>query len=252
MIQLLKFSLQRHLLLFALVGSLIGLGPGAILAKPDRYQQSRRKLVEDHLVNPTHGTPITDTRVLEAMRRVPRHRFVPAAYRDRAYENSPLPIGYGQTISQPYIVALMTQLLQLTPGETVLEIGTGSGYHAAVLSEIPTSVFSVEIVPELASSANKRLSKLGYDRVTVKQGDGYYGWPENAPFAAIVVTAAPSHIPPPLIEQLEPGGRMVIPVGSAYRVQQLMLVTKDDEGTVRKQGLMPVRFVPFTRSAPKD
>ena len=153
--------------------------------------------------------------VLEAMRKVPRHRFVPKEYLDQAYEDHPLPIGYGQTISQPYIVAWMTELLDLQPGEKVLEIGTGSGYQAAVLAELEDiEVYSIEIVPELAESAMQRLKDLGYAGIRLKQGDGYYGWPEYAPFDAIIVTAAPDHLPSPLVKQLEQGGRIVIPIGS--------------------------------------
>ncbi|MGH7185866.1 MAG: protein-L-isoaspartate(D-aspartate) O-methyltransferase, partial [Pseudomonadota bacterium] len=158
--------------------------------------------------------------VLEAMRRAPRHAFVPADMRELAYDDRPLPIGYGQTISQPYIVALMTDLLRLAPGDRALEIGTGSGYQAAVLAELGYQVYTIEIVPALAEQAAKRLSDLGYNAVHVREGDGYFGWPEAAPFDAIVVTAAAPQIPPPLLEQLKPGGRMIIPIGAAFLVQQ--------------------------------
>lgn len=190
---------------------------------------------------------IDDPAVLDAMRTVPRHRFVAENQRERAYADRPLPIGYGQTISQPYIVAYMTRLVDPDPSDRVLEVGTGSGYQAAVLAEIVDAVFTVEIIPELAGAAERRLAELGYDNVLVRQGDGYFGWMEHAPFDAVVVTAAAEHVPPPLIEQLSDGGRMVIPVGSPFRTQMLMLVEKD--GTdVSTQSLMPVRFVPFTRA----
>jgi len=191
-----------------------------------------------------------DARVLEAMRTVPRHALVPEAVRVQAYEDRPLPIGYGQTISQPYIVALMTDLLRLAPDDVVLEIGTGSGYQAAVLAELVDRVYSLEIVPQLAERAAGDLARLGYDTVTVRAGDGYHGWEEHGPFDGIVVTAAASHIPPPLVAQLKPGGRMVIPVGAAFLVQQLMLVEVDEAGEIRTEAVLPVRFVPFTRGAP--
>jgi len=190
---------------------------------------------------------IDDESVLRAMRTVPRHEFVPERYVGRAYQDSPLPIGYGQTISQPYIVAYMTELIRPRPGHRVLEIGTGSGYQAAILAEIVDSVYSVEIVPELADTVAQRLTRLGYGTVTVKQGDGYYGWAEHGPFDAIIVTAAAEHIPPPLIEQLKDGGRMIIPVGSPFFTQTLMLIEKKD-GSVTTRSLIPVRFVPFTRA----
>lgn len=195
------------------------------------------------------ATPTTlDASVLEAMRRVPRHAFVPADLRELAYDDRPLPIGHGQTISEPYIVALMTDLLRLAPRGRVLEIGTGSGYQAAVLAELGHQVYTIEIVPDLAEQAVKRLSDLGYDAVHLRDGDGYLGWPEAAPFDAIVVTAATPQIPPPLLEQLKPGGRMVIPIGAAFLVQQLMLIEKLSDGTVRTEALLPVAFVPLTRA----
>jgi len=184
--------------------------------------------------------------VIAAMDRVERHEFVPEALRALAYEDRPLPIGYGQTISQPYIVALMTDLLELMPGDRVLEIGTGSGYQAAVLAELGLEVYSIEIVPELGDEAAARLDRLGYDKVATRVGDGYYGWPERALFDGLVVTAAAGHVPPPLIEQLKPGGRMVIPVGEPFRVQHLVLITKAADGTLRSRQLLPVRFVPLT------
>jgi protein-L-isoaspartate(D-aspartate) O-methyltransferase len=183
---------------------------------------------------------------LEAMGRVPRHEFVPAEQRPYAYENRPLPIGYGQTISQPYIVAIMTDLADATAGKTALEVGTGSGYQAAVLAACGVDVYSMEIIPELGKQAGERLQRLGYDRVEVRVGDGYYGWPERAPFDIILVTAASSQIPPPLIAQLKPGGKMVIPVGGPFMVQHLMLVEKAEDGRVTSRELLPVAFVPLT------
>jgi protein-L-isoaspartate(D-aspartate) O-methyltransferase len=187
-----------------------------------------------------------DGKVMGVLGEVPRHEFVPESRRRSAYENRPLPIGYGQTISQPYIVALMTDLAEVDGHAKVLEIGTGSGYQAAVLGALVDKVYTMEIVPPLAASATKRLKDLGYDNVTVRHGDGYYGWPEHAPFDAIVVTAAASHIPPPLVRQLKRGGRMVIPVGSAFAVQQLVLVQRDANDEVRISQILPVRFVPLT------
>ena len=192
------------------------------------------------------ATPTTlAAEVLEAMRRVPRHAFVPVSQRELAYTNRPLPIGYGQTISQPYIVALMTDLLRLAKRSRALEIGTGSGYQAAVLAELGHQVYTMEIVSELAEQAAQRLSALGYSAVHARQGDGYYGWPEAAPFDGIVVTAAASQIPLPLLEQLRPGGRMVIPIGAAFLVQQLMLIEKLADGSIRTEALLPVAFVPL-------
>jgi protein-L-isoaspartate(D-aspartate) O-methyltransferase len=189
---------------------------------------------------------LLDAAVLEALRRVPRHRFVPESEQRAAYDDRPLPIGHGQTISQPYIVALMTHLLAVEPGQRLLEIGTGSGYQAAVLAELAAEVHSIEIVAPLAERARHSLQAAGYGAVALRQGDGYYGWSEAAPFDGIVVTAAASHIPPPLIAQLKPGGRMVIPVGPAFLIQHLMLVEKDGEGRVSSRILLPVRFVPLT------
>jgi protein-L-isoaspartate(D-aspartate) O-methyltransferase len=187
-----------------------------------------------------------DPRVLKALARVPRHEFVPAGERRYAYENRPLPIGHGQTISQPYIVAIMTDMLKLEPDSKVLELGTGSGYQAAILGELAAQVFTMEIVEPLGLQARSRLQKMGYDNITTRVGDGYYGWQEHAPFDAIIVTAAASHIPPPLIEQLKPGGRMVIPVGSRFMTQQLMVVDKQDDGKIVSRQVMPVVFVPVT------
>lgn len=190
---------------------------------------------------------VADAATLAAMRSVPRHEFVPEGYRRRAYGDHPLPIGYGQTISQPYIVAYMTETLRPEPGMKVLEVGTGSGYQAAVLGEIGCEVFTVEIFEALATSARQRLERLGFANVTVRHADGHYGWSEVAPFDAIIVTAAAGYIPPALVEQLKPGGRMVIPVGSVYGVQNLILVDKDAAGDVRTHNLLPVRFVPMLK-----
>lgn len=188
---------------------------------------------------------VNDTEVLGAMRRVPRHEFVPEQVRRRAYADTPLPIGHGQTISQPFIVAFMTERLDLGPGDRVLEVGTGSAYQAAILAELVREVVTIEIVEPLARSAAARLERLGYRNVTVLHGDGYYGYRPAAPFDAIIVTAAASHVPPPLIDQLRPGGRIAIPVGRGW-TQNLLLVEKDREGETSTRNLMAVRFVPLT------
>ena len=190
---------------------------------------------------------VADSATLEAVRRVPRHEFVPPARISEAYDDNPIPIGFGQTISQPFIVGRMTELLDLEPGDRVLEIGTGSGYQAAILGDIVDSVFTVEIIEDLARQARDRLKRLGYRNIQVLNADGYYGWPDHAPFDAIIVTAAAEHMPPPLIAQLKEGGRMVIPVGNPFFVQNLVLVEKRD-GVIRSHSLIPVRFVPLTRS----
>lgn len=189
---------------------------------------------------------IKDPNVLTAMRTVPRHEFVLPGDSRRAYADHPIPIGYGQTISQPYIVAYMTQALKLQPDQKVLEVGTGSGYQAAVCAELAQEVYTIEIIEPLAKSAKQRLKKLGYPNVFVKAADGYFGWPEHAPFDAIIVTAAAGFVPPPLIEQLKPNGRMILPLGSPYGSQTLVLITKDDKGEVRSKAVLPVRFVPMT------
>ncbi|MGH8135393.1 MAG: protein-L-isoaspartate(D-aspartate) O-methyltransferase, partial [Steroidobacteraceae bacterium] len=185
-------------------------------------------------------------RVMGAMDAVPRHRFVPARSVGSAYANRPLPIGHGQTISQPYIVALMTELLEPQPDDVMLEIGTGSGYQAAVLAKLVARVYTIEIIAPLAESAAARLRELGYQNVQVKIGDGYYGWPEHGPFDGIIVTAAAGSIPPPLIAQLKPGGRMVIPVGAPFHTQDLILLQKDPQGRVTTTSILPVAFVPLT------
>ncbi|MCM2307367.1 MAG: protein-L-isoaspartate(D-aspartate) O-methyltransferase [Sulfuritalea sp.] len=187
-----------------------------------------------------------DAHVLAALGRLPRHEFVPSTLRASAYENRPLPVGYGQTISQPYIVAVMTDLLRVGAGDTALEIGTGSGYQAALLAELGVKVSTIEIVEPLAREAAERLRRLGYGGIATRIGDGYHGWPEQGPFDAIMVTAAASHVPPPLLRQLKSGGRMVIPVGPPFQTQQLMLVEKRADGTLLTRQLMPVIFVPLT------
>lgn len=206
----------------------------------DEYYEKRVLMVEEQL----KGRDITDGRVLAAMLKVERHKFVPKEYKKLAYIDEPLPIGFGQTISQPYIVALMTQLLELKGNEKVLEIGTGSGYQAAILAELCKEVYTIEIIPELAERAKTLLKELGYQNIFVKIGDGYLGWQENAPFDRIIVTCAPDHIPQPLIEQLKEGGKMVIPVGSWY--QELVVVEKK-KGKVIQKSIIPVRFVPMLR-----
>lgn len=187
-----------------------------------------------------------DPRVMQAINTVPRHELVPAYQRPYAYLNRPLAIGYGQTISQPYIVAIMTDLLNPQPEHKILEIGTGSGYQAAIMSRLVRQVYTIEIIEELGNRARKDLGKLGYDNIQVRIGDGYFGWEQHAPFDGIVVTAAASHVPPPLLQQLKPGGRMIIPVGSRFLTQQLLLVTKNEEGKLTTRQILPVRFVPLT------
>ncbi len=208
------------------------------------FAAARHKLVESGII----GWGITDEAVIRAMETVPRHRFVPEEYLDQAYANHPLPIGYGQTISQPYIVALMTQELDLEPGERVLEIGTGSGYQAAVLAELGVEVYTIEIIEPLADLAAERLTRLGYASIHTRHGDGYYGWPGKAPFDAIIVTAAPDHVPPPLLEQLKVGGVMVIPVGPVGAYQELWRITRTGEETYESESLGGVAFVPLTHA----
>ena len=217
-------------------------------SKPWSPPRFRARLAErKKMVATIRAYRLKDQAVLRAMAEVPRHEFVPANVSGSAYSDTPLPIGYGQTISQPYIVAEMTRVLGLGPKSRVLEIGTGSGYQAAVLTEFTRHVYTIEIVKPLADAARKRLRRLGYTAVKVGHADGYYGWKRHAPFDAIIVTAAAGQIPPPLIRQLAPGGRMIIPVGPVFATQSLMLVTKDKAGTVRSRSLMAVRFVPFRR-----
>lgn len=193
-----------------------------------------------------------EPRVLEVMKHVPRHKFVPSAIADRAYEDRALSIGEGQTISQPYIVALMTQLADPQPGDIALDVGTGSGYQAAVLSKLVDRVYSIEIVPELAEQASNRLKQLGYENIDAREGDGYKGWPEHAPFDVIILAAAPSHVPPALVEQLAKGGRLVLPVGEQGGGQYLLLIRKADDGTISETKIAPVAFVPMTGEARKE
>lgn len=209
----------------------------------DRWRQARERLVATSLV----PAGISDSATLAAMGTVPRHEFVPPEYREWAYEDTPLPIGQDQTISQPAVVALMTQLIRPSPGKRVLEVGTGSGYQAAVLAEAGCRVWTIEIFRALANEARARLARLGYGRVAVRHGDGYAGWPEQAPFDAIVVTAAADSIPPALVEQLALGGRLVMPVGDELGYQDLMLVEKDASGRLGSREVVPVRFVPLLR-----
>jgi len=214
--------------------------------------KQRRREREQMVARQIAARRIRDPNVLAAMRTVPRHAFVRPQDRRLAYADHPLPIGHGQTISQPYIVAFMTEALKLTPDAKVLEIGTGSGYQAAVCAEIAKEVYTIEIIEALAKSAAERLKDLGYNNVFVKVGDGYFGWPEKAPFDAIIGTAAAGKIPPPLLEQLKPGGRMILPQTSPYGLQFLVLVTKDQKGRIHKQRVMPVRFVPMTGEVTKQ
>ncbi|UCF74182.1 MAG: protein-L-isoaspartate(D-aspartate) O-methyltransferase [Deltaproteobacteria bacterium] len=209
----------------------------------EHYKHLRYKMVEEQIA----ARGIDDENVLQAMRDVPRHLFVPKRKRGSAYGDFPLPIGYGQTISQPYIVALMTKLLDPERDDFALEVGTGSGYQAAVLSQIVRKVYTVEIIPPLGKAAEKRLKEVAYENITVKVGDGYYGWEEYAPFDCIIVTAASDHIPPPLIRQLKKGGKMAIPVGGPFQVQNLMLIEKSEEGEIQMKNILPVRFVPLRR-----
>jgi protein-L-isoaspartate(D-aspartate) O-methyltransferase len=222
----------------------------AAAAEPE-WQLRRQALIDEIRADVADTENYTglrklDERVMAAMNAVPRHEFVLARDKGAAYENRPLSIGYGQTISQPYIVALMTELLRPKPDHVVLEVGTGSGYQAAVLGELVRQVYTIEIIEPLATAAAERLRRLNYRNVTVKHADGYDGWPEHGPFDGIIVTAAGAQIPPPLVRQLKPGGRMILPVGSVFTAQYLVLVTKDAEGHVSTEQLLPVMFVPLT------
>jgi protein-L-isoaspartate(D-aspartate) O-methyltransferase len=216
--------------------------PADTATTEDSWAEARERMVNQQLAK----RGVADERVLAAMRRVRRHELVPEGVRRHAYEDRPLPIGFGQTISQPYVVAAMSEAIALSGGEKVLEIGTGSGYQAAVLAELGATVYSIELTPELAERARRDLERLGYPNVHVRTGDGYRGWPEHAPFDAIVVTAAPSHVPPALVEQLAVGGRMILPVGQFD--QDLLLLRKDEAG-VHREVLMGVRFVPMRGEA---
>src|SRR6186997_1103921 len=248
-----RLGIYRRLAAFMRAGAVILIVDCAAMPDAegqDRYAAPRKAMVETivALTRETAaetGRASLDSRVLTAMNKVPRHRFVPVDQEPNAYADRPLPIGYGQTISQPFIVALMTDLLRVQPDHVVLEVGTGSGYQAAVLARLVRRVHTIEIVPALAQSAGARLQRLGYDNVATRSGDGYYGWEEAAPFDGIIVTAAASQIPPPLIQQLKPGGRMVIPLGAPFALQHLVLVERDAEGRVTTRQLLPVAFVPL-------
>jgi protein-L-isoaspartate(D-aspartate) O-methyltransferase len=218
--------------------------PGAATSQENSFEQERERLVLQGII----GYGIESEAVIEAMRTTPRHEFVQERYLDQAYANHPLPIGFGQTISQPYIVALMSQELGVEPGDKVLEIGTGSGYQAAVLADMEVEVYSIEIIGPLAERARQKLRELGYEGVSVRNADGYFGWPEEAPFDGILVTAAPDHVPQPLIEQLKVGAVMVIPVGPVGGYQELWKITRVSEQAVESESLGGVRFVPFTRA----
>ena len=207
------------------------------------YENQRKIMVEDQIKR----RGVKDVGVLKAVQKVEREKFVPEKYRDLAYSDNPLPIGHQQTISQPYIVAYMTEHLQVSKSHNVWEMGTGAGYQAAILAELAHHVFTIEIIPELAESAEKVLMELGYENITVRTGDGYKGWPEEAPFDRIMVTAAPNEIPEKLVEQLAPNGRMILPVGGSIFAQYLWLVQKDKEGIVTKEKILAVRFVPMVK-----
>jgi protein-L-isoaspartate(D-aspartate) O-methyltransferase len=241
----------RRLICAILIVSALG-APAAVRAQGADYADRRARLVQEIAADARRTAVFTgrrafDGRVSRAMARVERHLFVPEALRRYAYRNRPLPIGHGQTISQPYIVALMTDLLNPAPGQVALEVGTGSGYQAAVLAALGLRVYTMEVIEPLAKSAAARLEALGYRNVTTRWGDGYDGWPEHGPFDAIIVTAAADHIPPPLIAQLKPGGRMIIPVGARFMTQQLVLIEKSAAGKVTTRQVLPVVFVPLTR-----
>jgi protein-L-isoaspartate(D-aspartate) O-methyltransferase len=243
-----KFLFPAVLLAFNMHCALPGISAAV---DNDPYAQPREALIKEieataKRVAPLVGRDTVNPRVLDAIRKVPRHEFVSEDLRSSAYDNRPLPIGRGQTVSQPYIVAVMTDLLDLEKEHTVLEVGAGSGYQAAVLAECVKQVYTIEIVEELGKEAEVRLKRLGYMNVEVRIGDGYDGWKEKAPFDRIIVTAAPNNIPPPLVEQLKPGGRMVIPVGESRATQQLILLEKQEDGKINTRRALPVAFVPLT------
>jgi protein-L-isoaspartate(D-aspartate) O-methyltransferase len=223
--------------------SCFGAGDQVKALDDSSYDAARESMVREQIA----ARGVRDPRVIEAMRQVPRHLFVPAVDRDRAYADSPVPIGEGQTISQPYIVALMTELVRPKSGDRALEVGTGSGYQAAVLSRLVAHVYTIELEETLGRRATTVLREQKYDNVTVRIGDGYAGWPEHDPFDIIMVTAAPEQVPQPLIDQLKPGGRLVVPVGPRFTVQTLQLIEKDASGTVRTRNVSPVMFVPLRR-----
>jgi protein-L-isoaspartate(D-aspartate) O-methyltransferase len=217
--------------------------PAAAAAPADRYESERKAMVIGQLQERDIRSPI----VLRAMEKVPRHLFVPEAIRDNAYRDGPLPIGYGQTISQPYIVAFMTEQLDLDSSHKVLEIGTGSGYQAAVLAELAGEVYTIEIVEELGQRARRTLAGQGYTNVHVRIGNGYLGWPEQAPFDRIILTAAPEQLPDTLVEQLKPGGRLIAPVGPRYGTQEIIVLDKSRDGTTHRRSVLPVAFVPMVQ-----
>ena len=238
--------MSRCLRLWLLSCLLVFAGPELASAQGhDSFLARRKAMVAEQIAS----RGIHDPRILKAMETVPRHRFIPQGDQKSAYADHPVAIGYGQTISQPYIVAYMCQLARLGPHSRVLEVGTGSGYHAAVMAQIADTVFSLEIIPELAAKSHATVTSLGYANLVTRQADGYYGWLEAGPFDAIIVTAAADHIPPPLIKQLADGGRMVIPVGHPFLTQHLVLVEKQD-GRISSRQLIPVRFVPLTGGDP--
>jgi protein-L-isoaspartate(D-aspartate) O-methyltransferase len=235
--------MQFPLLLFAFIGLFL-----FAQSNDESFRKLREEMVRTQLAGWRWGVEgVRDPLVLEVFRQVPRHRFVANALVPHAYEDRPLPTGYGQTISQPYIVAKMTELVEPRKEHRTLEIGTGSGYQAAILSRLVANVYTIEIIEPLGATARERLAALGYKNVEVRVGDGYYGWPEKGPFDSILVTAAANHVPPPLIEQLKPGGRLVVPIGNPFQTQRLMLVTKGSKGPrdIRIKDIMPVSFVPL-------
>ena len=238
----------RHIMAWFFI---LGMAQLTQQAVADNYTQQRRQMIVDiqddvQMTANFIQNDSFDEKVMQVLGQIPRHEFVPPARRSQAYENRPLPIGYGQTISQPYIVALMTDLLRPKPEHKILEIGTGSGYQAAVLSQLVKQVYSIEIIEKLGAGSTQLLQQLGYNNIETRIADGYNGWPEHAPFDGIIVTAAISHVPPPLVQQLIKGGRMVIPVGTRFQTQYLTLVEKDEQGKLTTRQILPVRFVPFT------
>jgi protein-L-isoaspartate(D-aspartate) O-methyltransferase len=246
-------SFIRRILLLA--ASVLFLSSGVMEGAEDRYAADRKQML-DEIARTTRDTRAEtgraelSPRVMDAMARVPRHRLVPAGEEGNAYQNRPLSIGLGQTISQPFIVALMTDLLDAKPGDRILEVGTGSGYQAAVLAQLGTNVYTIEILEPLGREAAARLAQLGYTNVVTRIGDGYRGWPEQAPFDSIIVTAAAPDVPAALVEQLKPGGKLVIPVGQSSSTQTLYVVEKLKDGTVNRRAVLAVRFVPLTREKP--
>jgi protein-L-isoaspartate(D-aspartate) O-methyltransferase len=223
---------------------LVGLVQTRSSVQTSEFATQRARMVDEQIA----ARGVRNRAVLDAMRAVPRHEFVPETYRNSAYADTPLPIGLDQTISQPYIVALMTELVEPKPEHRILEVGTGSGYQAAVIGRIVKEVYSIEIIPQLAQSASERLKRLGYANIAVREGDGYQGWPDRAPFDGILVTAGATDVPKPLIDQLKPGGRMIIPVGATSGSQVLKVIEKRADGSIRTEEVIPVRFVPLRRN----